>query len=105
MVPVRVACGLKRAELEWADLAGRVEPATTLWKWAWVRFPDLVHEQLPGIDETHEVRVILKDGAAYAGYPDNRKSTAGRLVLSSIEGERGPWPIDAIASVLRITEK
>ena len=73
---------MKRAELEWADLAGRIDPQATLWTWAWSRFPDLVHEQLAGVDETHEVRVTLKNGAAYVGYPDNRKTKAGRLVLS-----------------------
>ncbi len=103
---------LKRAELEWADLAGRIDPQATLWTWAWSRFPDLVHEQLAGVDETHEVRVTLKDGAAYAGYPDNRKSKVGRLVLSSTEAEptrrlveRGPWPIDEIAAVKRLPKE
>jgi len=103
---------LKRAELEWKDLAGRVDPQTTLWMWAWGRFPDLVHEQLPGVNETHEVRVTLKSGAEYVGYPDNRKSKAGWLVLTAMEGgstrrmvERGPWPIDEIAAVKRLSEE
>jgi hypothetical protein len=93
---------LKRAELEWADLAGKIDPQATLWTWAWSRFPDLVHEQLAGVNETHEVRVTLKNGAEHVGFPDNRKSTAGRLVLATRGGEVGPWPIDQIAGVKRV---
>jgi hypothetical protein len=103
---------LKRAELEWADVAGRVDPQSTLWTWAWGRFPELVHEPLAGVDETHEVQVTLKSGDQYVGYPDNRKSRGGRLVLSSREEgparrlvERGPWPIDEIAAVTRVREE
>jgi len=95
---------LKRAELEWSDLAGRIDPLATLWTWAWGRFPDLVHEQLPGVNETHEVRVTLKNGAEHIGFPDNRRSAAGRLVLATRSGEGGPWPIDQIAEVKRIQE-
>jgi hypothetical protein len=93
---------LKRAELEWADLAGKVDPQATLWTWAWSRFPELIHEQLAGVNETNEVRVTLKDGAEHVGFPDNRKSTAGRLVLATRGGELGPWPIDQIAGVKRV---
>jgi hypothetical protein len=96
---------LKRAELEWADLAGKIDPQATLWSWAWGRFPELVHEQLPGVNETHEVRVTLKNGAEHVGFPDNRKSVAGRLVLATRAGEAGPWPIDEIAGVKRIQEE
>ena len=95
---------LKRAELEWSDLAGRIDPLATLWTWAWGRFPDLVHEQLPGVNETHEVRVTLKNGAEHIGFPDNRRSAAGRLVLATRSGEGGPWPIDQIAEVKRNQE-
>jgi hypothetical protein len=100
---------LKRAELEWSDLAGRIDPRSTLWMWAWSRFPALVHEQLPGVDETHEVRVTLKNGAAHAGYPDNRKTEGGQLVLllTSDDANRrltesGPLSIDEIAQVERL---
>ncbi len=103
---------LKRAELEWAELAGRIDAQSTLWTWAWSRFPDLVHEPLAGVDETYEVAVTLTDGSQYAGYPDNRKSQAGRLVLSSTESgptrrtiEHGPWTIDRIAAVKRLLEE
>jgi hypothetical protein len=103
---------LKRAELEWAELAGRIDAQSTLWTWAWGRFPDLIHEPLAGVNETHEVAVTLADGSEYVGYPDNRKSQAGRLVLSSTENgptrrlvEHGPWPIDTIAAVTRLVEK
>ncbi len=103
---------LKRAELEWSDLAGRIDADATLWTWAWSRFPELVHEELGGVNETHEVRVTLKDGAEFVGYPDNRKSKQGQLVLASTETrptrrfvERGPWPIDQIAAVRRMAEE
>jgi hypothetical protein len=100
---------LKRAELEWADLAGRIDPRSTLWMWAWSRFPALVHERLPGVDETHEVRVTLKNGAAHVGYPDNRKTEGGQLILllTSDDANRrltesGPLSIDEIAQVERL---
>jgi hypothetical protein len=100
---------LKRAELEWADLAGKIDADATLWTWAWSRFPGLVHAELGGVDETYEVRVTLKNGQEYAGYPDNRKSKQGQLVLATTEQEptrrlveRGPWPIDQIAAVTRV---
>jgi hypothetical protein len=100
---------LKRAELDWADLAGRIDPRATLWTWAWSRFPVLVHERLPGVDETHEVQVTLKNGAAHVGYPDNRKTEGGRLVLLSTSSdlnrrlaESGPLSIDEIAKVERL---
>ena len=96
---------LKRAELEWGDLAGRIDPQATLWTWAWGRFPELVHEQLPGVNETHEVRVILRNGDEHVGFPDNRLSTAGRLVLATSAGDAGPWPIDQVASVKRIQKQ
>jgi hypothetical protein len=95
---------LKRAELEWSDLAGRIDAQATLWTWAWGRFPELVDEQLPGVNETYEVRVTLKNGGEHVGFPDNRQSTAGRLVLATRGGEAGPWPIDQIAEVKRIHE-
>ena len=100
---------LKRAELEWADIAGRIDAKATLWQWAWSRFPDLVHEGLPGVNETYEVRVTLKNEQTCAGYPDSRQSTAGRLVLISgaadAAGRRtqiGPLSIDDIATVTRL---
>jgi len=101
---------LKRAELEWENLAGRIDPQATLWTWAWSRFPGLVHEELPGVDETHEVRVTLKNGATRIGYPDNRQTEGGKLVLLSasdahrpIAGtENGPLSIDEIAEVKRL---
>jgi hypothetical protein len=98
---------LTRAELEWGDLAGRVDAKATLWTWAWSRFPSLVHEQLPGVDETHEVRVTLKSGEAFVGYPDNRKTEGGRLVLQASAAkvqpaESAPLSIDEIASVERV---
>ena len=100
---------LKRAELDWADIAGKVTADKTLWPWAWARFPDLVHETL-GIEETTEVQVILNDGHTVRGYPDARASLQGQLVLwgSDPAGtdprELGPYSIDRVAKVSRILE-
>jgi hypothetical protein len=100
---------LKRAELEWEDIAGKVDPKATLWTWAWSRFPHIVHEGLAGVDETHAVRLTLKGGQCHAGYPDNRKSEGGRLVLLSADPvgpgkhpEIGPISIDDIVRIDRI---
>jgi hypothetical protein len=100
---------LKRAELEWDDIAGKVDPKATLWTWAWSRFPDVVHEGLVGVDETHAVRVTLENGETRSGYPDNRKTEGGRLCLVSVEptgpggsAEIGPISIDDIARIERI---
>jgi hypothetical protein len=99
---------LKRAELEWEDIAGKVDPKATLWTWAWSRFPAIVHEGLTGVNETHAVRVTLKNGDRHTGYPDNRRSQAGRLVLLASEtsaaggaAEIGPIAIDDIAKIER----
>ncbi len=100
---------LKRAELEWEDIAGKVDPKSTLWTWAWGRFPAIVHEGLAGVNETNAVRVTLQNGQVHSGYPDNRKTAAGRLFLVSDEpaasrsaAEIGPISIDDIAKVERV---
>lgn len=100
---------LKRAAMEWEDLAGRIDAKATLWTWAWSRFPQLVHEQLAGVDETHELRVTLKSGETLVGYPDNRKTERGRLVLhlganvsKGQPPESEPLSIDDIAGVERV---
>jgi hypothetical protein len=99
---------LKRAELEWEDIAGKVDPEATLWTWAWSRFPAIVHEGLAGVNETHAVRVTLKNGRQHTGYPDNRRSEGGRLILLSVEpaeagraAEVGPIAIDDITQIER----
>jgi hypothetical protein len=100
---------LRLAEQEWGDIAGRVDANATLWAWAWSRFPDLVHEDLPGVNETYEARITLRDGSTIAGYPDNRQTVSGRLVLlcradadpDRFEESR-PISIDEIASVERL---
>ena len=58
---------LFQAEQDWPDIAGQVDARMTLWAWAWSRFPGLVHEGLPGIDETHLVRVSRRDGQVLEG--------------------------------------
>lgn len=97
---------LRRAELEWTDIAGKVDPQATLWTWAWGRFPDLVSEGISGIEETWPVRVTLKDGQSCTGYPDSRRSEHGQLVLisddpSAAPATLGPFSIDEIAQVVR----
>lgn len=98
---------LRRAELEWVDLAGKVAPEKTLWPWAWSRFPELVHESL-GIDETNAVEVTLQDGMRICGFPDSRASVQGQLVLwaassDGTPGNLGPYSIETIRSVRRLT--
>lgn len=78
---------LREAEHDWINIAGRVDPAMTLWTWAWSRFPCLVHERLPGVNETLEVRITLTNGETIVGYPDNRQSSRGELVLIVAEGD------------------
>ncbi|MEX2287433.1 MAG: hypothetical protein WD648_10110 [Planctomycetaceae bacterium] len=98
---------LRKAEQEWQDIAGRIDTDSTLWTWAWSRFPNLVHEGLSGVDETHEVRITLSGGSTFTGYPDARKSQKGWLVLVATGGgssgeELGPYSIDEILEVERI---
>lgn len=92
---------------DWTNLAGKVDPDKTLWYWAWSRFPDLVHDELAGIDETVHVTVTLKDGIVASGYPDARESSLGQLVLLATGPDRqrhslGPFSIDDIASIVRV---
>ena len=97
---------LRKAELEWFDIAGRADVNPTLWTWAWERFPDIVHAELPGVHETFEVRVTLTDGQQIIGYPDGRKSQRGMLVIAG-QTEAGalkihdPISIDLVAAVQR----
>jgi hypothetical protein len=96
---------LRLAELEWQDIAGRVDPEKSLWAWAWSRFPDLIHEELGAIDESLTVTVTLHDGTAFTGHPDARESKQGELVLlgkSAASGrfeQQGPFSLDDIASI------
>lgn len=72
---------LFQAEQDWPNIAGQVDAQGTLWAWAWGRFPVLVSEGLPGVDETHLVRVTTRSGEMMEGYPDNRESRHGKLRL------------------------
>lgn len=97
---------LRRAELEWTDIAGKVDPQATLWTWAWGRFPDLVSEGISGIEESWPVRVTLKNGQSCTGYPDSRQSEQGQLLLiatdpSAADSTLGPFSIDDITEVVR----
>ncbi len=97
---------LRKADAEWFDIAGRADANATLWTWAWERFPEIVHPQLPGVHETHEVSVTLNDGRTLSGFPDARQSLRGILVLvgpadcgAIVSGD--PISIDQIAAVTR----
>ena len=97
---------LKLAELEWVDIAGKVDPEATLWAWAWGRFPGLVNADLGRIDEARQVTVELHDGRKYTGFPDARESRQGGLVLlcrlpdePKRFANQGPFALEAIASV------
>ena len=97
---------LRKAESEWLDIAGRVDVNATLWSWAWERFAGLTYPDLPGVNETNEVRVELSDGTTAVGFPDSRKSVRGDLVLIARDDhgnvvEHGPFSIDEIKSVTR----
>jgi len=98
---------LRLAELEWNDIAGKISPEKSLWAWAWGRFPDLVHPELNGIDESSVVTVILNDGQEFSGYPDARQSEQGQLILvcrdplTGRSNDVGPFKLEDIASVTR----
>lgn len=96
---------LRKAEVEWMDIAGRVDVNATLWTWAWERFAGLTHPDLSGVNETYPVRVTLKDGTTSEGFPDSRASQRGSLVIvpvtvdAAADHDCGPWSIDDIADV------
>jgi hypothetical protein len=93
---------LKQADMEWHEFAGRVDAHATLWTWAWERHPALVHDDLAGVNETHEVTVTLRDGRSVTGFPDGRLSLKGQLVLvgsSENDTDLGPFSIDEITNV------
>lgn len=98
---------LKRADDEWTDIAGNVDTQSTLWSWAWSRFPDAVEEGMSGINETSEVVVTLADGTTATGYPDARAAETGYLLLASADHqtgetkEEGPFCIDEIESIVK----
>ena len=108
VLSVRSSDCKNQAEELWPDIAGKVDPAKTLWCWAWSRFPGLVNDELQGIDETNPIAVTLRNGHSFTGYPDGRKSTQGQLVLLGRDpqnpratAELGPFEIDEIVTVER----
>ena len=97
---------LRKADVEWFDIAGRADANATLWTWAWERFPEIVHPQLPGVHETYEVSVTLNDGRTLSGFPDARQSLRGVLVLVGPDNSGAivtsdPVTIDQIAAITR----
>ncbi len=98
---------LRLAELEWIDIAGKVDANKTLWAWAWSRFPEAVHADL-GLDETVELTVTLKTGQTVSGFADARESTDGQLVLWARDADtgqlqqRGPYSIDDVEEIKRM---
>lgn len=99
---------LREAEHDWLNIAGRVDPAMTLYTWAWSRYPALVHDGMAGLNETQEVRVELRSGETVAGYPDARESSRGQLVLTAATDvgfdQLGPFSIDEVAAVEAVSE-
>lgn len=97
---------LLKAEMEWGDIAGRVDPQFSLWLWAWSRFPVLYVEGLRGLEESYFVQVTLHGGLQAVGYPDNRASQRSLLVLVDREDgrtvERGPFRLDQVQAVSRV---
>lgn len=93
---------LRKAAMEWNDIAGRIDPDLTLWLWAWSRFPALYHEGLSGLDESFQVKVRLHNGTEQTGFPDSRTSRRGTLQLATEEGDVGPFSIDDVESVTRV---
>ncbi|MBX3442040.1 MAG: hypothetical protein KF774_06515 [Planctomyces sp.] len=93
---------LRRAEQDWADIAGRVAPERSLWLWAWSRFPCLYVEGLGGLEESFPVRVTLASGETLEGYPENRGSERGELSLLRLDGAPARLSIDDLVSVERM---
>jgi hypothetical protein len=92
---------LIRAEQEWTDIAGKIAPERSLWLWAWSRFPALYVEGLGGLEESWAVRVVLRDESVMEGFPDNRASGRGHLVIQTPSGPSRAIVIDEIVSVER----
>ena len=100
-----VRSDLVRAAEEWLDIAGKVDAESTLWTWAWSRFPALVADDLPGVNETRPVRLMLVDGRELVGFPDARAAGPGQLVVvDARDGQLtyGPISIDEIVSVASV---
>lgn len=99
---------LREAEHDWLNIAGRVDPAMTLYTWAWSRFPALIHDGIAGLNETQEVRVELRSDEAITGYPDHRESSRGQLVLTAATETGfdllGPYSIDDIVAVELVSD-
>ena len=97
---------LVKAEMEWGDIAGRVDPQFSLWLWAWSRFPVLYVDGLRGLEESYPVQVTLLDGSQHSGFPDGRASQRALLVLADRENgkavERGPFRLDQIEQIERV---
>lgn len=99
---------LLKAESEWGDIAGRIDPQFSLWLWAWSRFPVLYVDGLRGLEESFLVQATLLNGSRHVGYPDSRASQRSLLVLVDREDgrtvERGPFRLDLVHAVERVEE-
>jgi hypothetical protein len=95
---------LLRAEQEWTDIAGKIAPERSLWLWAWSRFPAIYVEGLGGLEESWPVRIVRRDGQVIEGFPDNRSSGRGQLVVQTRAGATEPMSLDDIASIDRIND-
>ena len=51
---------LRQAEIEWLDIAGRVDLNATLWTWAWERFACLTHPEMAGVNEYKAFKALAE---------------------------------------------
>jgi hypothetical protein len=100
---------LRQAEIEWLDIAGRVDVQATLWTWVWERFAALTHPEMAGVNESHEIQMRLRDGTIVQGFPDSRESIRGMLVLVPCNVEPGessvlgPYSVDDVLAVQHVS--
>lgn len=90
---------LRLAEAGWADIAGSVDPAKTLWLWAWGRFAGLVNEELEGLDESRAFAVTTAAGETVRGFVDGRASESGLIVVIDEAGGNRAVSIDEVTAV------
>ncbi|MGV2338054.1 MAG UNVERIFIED_CONTAM: hypothetical protein LVR18_29585 [Planctomycetaceae bacterium] len=99
---------LRRAELEWHDIAGRGRPRRDTLEVGMGTLPGCRASGLPGLNETWPVEVRLHSGQVYSGYPDARRSIRGQLILLRVDDsataritETPPLSLDQVAALVR----